>query len=170
MPAKRVKPIIDRCSMPSATPRVCPVTDREYIEERVWRDGFSGCWHWTLSKTDKGYGQAHRDGKTKRAHRVSYEAFVGPVPIGLQLDHLCRNRACANPAHLEPVTQRENILRGVAPSAQNARKTHCEQGHEFTAANTYIHTGGKRRCRACHRKRERVRIQEKRRQETNSDE
>jgi hypothetical protein len=78
-----------------------------------------------------------------------WEHLVGPVPDGLELDHLCRNPGCVNPDHLEPVTHKENMLRGFNPSATNARKTHCHKGHFFDAENTYIATTGARRCRTC---------------------
>jgi hypothetical protein len=87
-----------------------------------------------------------------RAHRVAYEALIGPIPDGLQLDHLCRNRACVNPLHTEPVTQIENIRRGEAgvPSGSQQRaKTHCPQGHPYSQGNTYIRKNGHRMCRTC---------------------
>ncbi|TDD77726.1 HNH endonuclease [Actinomadura rubrisoli] len=92
------------------------------------------------------------DGERKNVvvHRFVYESLVGPIPEGLVLDHLCRVRACCNPAHLEPVTDRVNILRGASITAANARKTHCDHGHEFTSQNTYRHRG-RRLCRACNR-------------------
>jgi hypothetical protein len=86
---------------------------------------------------------------TLLAHRVSYERYVGPIPEGAHLDHLCRNRACVNPEHLEPVSVQTNILRGVSPSAVNAAKTECLRGHPFDDENTYVCPAGKRRCRAC---------------------
>jgi hypothetical protein len=115
----------------------------------------SGCWLWTGSRYTGGYGKFFAFGRERAAHRVSYEFFVGPIPEGLALDHLCRVRRCVNPDHLEPVTYRENTLRSpVAHAALNAAKTHCKHGHEFTPENTRITTGGRRsrrRCRECER-------------------
>lgn len=115
------------------------------------------CWIWQLARNGAGYGKCKVDGKNACAHRVYYELLVGPIPQGLTLDHLCRNPACVNPGHLEPVTTRENILRGVGLSAQNARKTHCKHGHPFDAKNTRITPEGFRACRACERLRTRRR-------------
>lgn len=107
-----------------------------------------GCWEWTGAKNAGGYGVC----RGQQAHRASYELLVGPIPAGLQLDHLCRNRACVNPDHLEPVTRKVNILRGEGVAAKNARKTHCLNGHELTGHNLIQHKGG-RECRACARRR-----------------
>lgn len=107
-----------------------------------------GCWLWTAGKTASGYGMFSFSGSSVRAHRWAYEFFVGPIPEGLELDHLCRNRACVNPAHLEPVSRRENQLRGDTFSARQAAQTHCKRGHEFSEANTRVYRG-RRYCRCC---------------------
>lgn len=98
----------------------------------------TGCWLWMRTLTGAGYGGQSLFGKKRLAHRISYELLRGPIPAGLQIDHLCRCRSCVNPDHMETITRRENILRGMSPLAINARKTHCRHGHEFTAENTYV--------------------------------
>jgi hypothetical protein len=119
-------------------------------EQRFWAKVDVGdCWHWLASVTPDGYGHFRLNGRIAKAHRVAWEFLVGPIPAGLTLDHLCRNRSCVNPDHLEPVDRRENIRRGVA-GAHNRNKGECSQGHPFTTENTRIHAGG-RTCRTCHR-------------------
>lgn len=110
------------------------------------------CRVWTAALNDSGYGVMSVHDRTQRAHRLSYESFVGPIPAGLQLDHLCRNRACIKPEHLEAVPTAENTRRGAS-----ATKTHCKNGHEYTPENTYLRprrdSGGRRDCRTCRRDR-----------------
>jgi hypothetical protein len=110
----------------------------------------NGCWEWEGSKW-KGYGRINVDGRPRGAHRVLYEAIVGPIPPGLTLDHLCRNRSCVNPDHLEPVSMRVNTLRGIGPAAIHAAQTECIHGHPFDEANTYRKRNGSRDCRTCNR-------------------
>lgn len=125
-------------------------------EQRFWAkvQKADDCWNWTGagSQVGLGYGRfSIGGGRDALPHRYAYELLVGPIPHGLVLDHLCRNPRCVNPAHLEPVTHQENILRGIGPSAVNAQKTHCKRGHEFTPENTYWHKRGARDCRECRR-------------------
>lgn len=110
----------------------------------------SGCWLWTGAINHNGYGLFHGTQRMGIAHRFAFEYFVGPIQSGLDLDHLCRNRACVNPAHLEPVPHRVNLLRGNSFSGVNARKTHCVHGHPFTPDNTRLKYGH-RLCRICAR-------------------
>ncbi len=109
------------------------------------------CWVWSGSLS-RGYGNFYPNGRRSKvpAHRWAYQLWIGPIQTGLQIDHLCFNRACVNPSHLEPVTAQVNILRGRGVAAQNARKTHCPTGHAYTADNTFI-SKGKRYCRECDR-------------------
>lgn len=127
------------------------------LEERFWEkvspEPNSGCWLWAASEKNGGYGQFWDGERNVRAHRWAYETYRGPIPSGLQMDHLCRVRCCVNPFHLEAVTQQENIRRGDAgkyPTAGLYRKnkTHCPKGHEYNARNTYIYNGW-RFCREC---------------------
>jgi len=109
----------------------------------------TGCWLWTAGQTTKGYAAFAPHGRTVHAHRWSYEHFVGPIPDGLELDHLCSVRHCVYPSHLESVTHAENVRRGEMGQANpNAAKTHCPYGHEYTPENTYQY-GTNRQCRTC---------------------
>ena len=135
------------------------MTLEERLMFRVLRIPESTCWYWDAWVGEDGYGRIGVNGKLERAHRVSYELFRGPIPTGLHLDHLCRERSCVNPYHLEPVTCQENVLRSpIAIAANHARKTHCPSGHPYTPENTYSMPGTKwRQCKICARERERVR-------------
>lgn len=119
----------------------------------------NGCWLWTgFIHPKTGYVQFHEHRQNTPnvvAHRWSYEFFIGPIPDGLVLDHLCRVRHCMNPFHLEPVTMAENNARGNSISAINARKTHCKHGHPLSGNNLYVAPNGKRACQVCRRKAER---------------
>ena len=121
--------------------------------------GGRGCWLWTGNLTRGGYGQFTMPGRKAAAHIVSYSMYVGEIPAGMELDHVvargCRHRNCVNPAHLEPVTRRENWLRGSSQSAINARATHCKHGHLLDDANVYRYPSkpGARNCRKCRERR-----------------
>lgn len=121
------------------------LTTPEYVAED--RGFITPCWIWHRSLDDRGYGRLGLDGKWRHAHKVYYEAARGLVPVGLELDHLCRQHACVNPAHLEAVTHAENVRRGLAGAAQ-ATRTICPRGHPYDDLNTY-RWQGKRHCRAC---------------------
>lgn len=145
------------------------------VEERFWanvetdgpvpahRPELGPCWIWTGRPHVSGYGYLHVVGGARRSNRLAYELLIGPIPEGLVVDHLCHNgdsscpsgyqcrhRLCVNPAHLEAVLNRVNILRGNNNAAKNAARTHCIYGHEFTADNTLVSDEGrKRKCRTC---------------------
>jgi hypothetical protein len=127
------------------------LSDREIgtFLKHLNRLGQDECWLWGGHVSKDGYGRTKALGVSKSAHRIAYKIFKGPVPDGLTLDHLCGNPRCCNPGHLEAVPHRVNVLRSLtSPSAVNARKTHCKNGHEFTSGNTSVFNG-MRRCRAC---------------------
>jgi hypothetical protein len=114
----------------------------------------NSCWQWTAAVNAYGYGVIGVPGthRTMLAHRAAFEAWVGPIPDGLDLDHLCRTRRCVNPAHLEPVSRRTNLLRGLTITAANAAKTACPKGHPYEGRNLLIRSrNGRpvRRCRTC---------------------
>jgi hypothetical protein len=141
-------------------PQTLMVRDMEWLMARAVPVPFSGCWAWEGACSTAGYAQYRLPKGTMYAHRLAYELAKGPVPDGLDLDHLCRVRCCVNPDHLEAVTRSTNLRRGVgvAQAAERIKAiggwqrhwTHCKHGHEFTAENTYITpNSGARSCRIC---------------------
>ncbi len=122
----------------------------DYVS-RFWEkvERTTSCWNWTGAKNVEGYGLAWFNSKLCSAHRISFLLSGNTIPVGMNLDHLCRNRGCVNPEHLEPVTQRVNTLRGESFAAKRAKQTHCVNGHEFTLENTRMKNNGTRQCRAC---------------------
>lgn len=160
---------------PSRTTRYCGHScsskDRTYqrrpIEDRFWekvnKDGpipehrpdLGPCWVWMDAPMPNGYGRIFVSKTPTRietyAHRLSYQLLVGPIPDGLTIDHLCRNRMCVNPDHLEPVTHQVNFFRGMHPSSIVSRSDFCSKGHERTEANVYVTPAGYKQCRVCNR-------------------
>lgn len=148
--------------------KVQPITQRLMARREVTP---SGCWHWTGHLDAHGYGRMKVNRLQKLVHREAYQAFVGPIPDGLPLDHVCHSndltclggdtclhRRCMNPEHLEAVTTQVNLLRGRGFVARYAAQTHCLQGHEFNAENTLIDSLGRRGCRSCGRDRKRNQV------------
>jgi hypothetical protein len=124
----------------------------ERILSRIHIDTTTGCWLWNGVCNADGYGVVQAGAsKRKMAHRVVYEMYRGQIPEGLHCDHLCRVHGCVNPWHIEPVTPRENVLRGIGPSARAAKATHCRRGHYYSPDNTRINSDGSRKCIACDR-------------------
>jgi hypothetical protein len=126
------------------------IRDNKRFMSKVSIDPVSGCWNWTASKTHGGYGRwVIRKGKSMAAHRFAYIVNNGEVDVDLDMDHLCRNRGCVNPEHLEPVTRKENLYRGNTLTASRAAQTHCKRGHELAGDNLEILRNGTRRCKTC---------------------
>lgn len=123
------------------------------FEAKAYPEPNSGCWLWTGAVNERGYGQIRINGKTVAAHRTSYQIYVGNIPNGLQIDHLCKNPSCVNPQHLEPVSAQENVRRstsGQVTAALQRKKTHCPKGHPYYGDNLYIHPENKSRsCKTC---------------------
>ena len=135
---------------------------RRSPEDRFWEkvNKTDTCWLWTAYVDPEGYGR-FKYGLHQNAHRVAYEWIIGPIPPGLQIDHLCRVRNCVNPSHMEPVTLVENVMRSpIHSSLINAAKTHCPKGHPYSAENTRRGARGGRKCRECGREQVRRHYQE----------
>lgn len=130
------------------------VTECERFWSKVDMRGPDECWPWIGAHTDRGYGTFRASGHTQYAHRLAYEATVGPIPDGLQIDHVkargCTRKDCCNSRHMEPVTPRENTRRGDALGARTARSGRCHRGHDMTGENRYVRPDGQgSRCKAC---------------------
>ncbi|MGW4578006.1 HNH endonuclease signature motif containing protein [Rhodococcus aetherivorans] len=124
-----------------------------WLLDRIERDGDDdACWTWQGAMHNRGYGRVTLDGVPAYAHHIALRLWLGiVVPEEMHVDHLCRDRSCCNPSHLEVVTPKVNVLRGIGPSAENAVKTHCDNGHPLTGENLYVRPDGGRDCRACRR-------------------
>jgi hypothetical protein len=120
----------------------------ERIERLSIPEPNTGCLLWLGTLSPHGYGRIKIKGRPRFAYKIAWELENGPVPKGLVLDHRCNQKQCVNTAHLKPVTNKENVLRGTSPMAANAMKTHCRLGHEISSARN---GEGKRRCRICQR-------------------
>ena len=118
------------------------------FEDKYQIDPDTECWNWTASKDQYGYGQFRLNSKMVKSHRASYEYYVCKIPNHLQMDHLCRNRSCCNPSHLEAVTAKENIRRSDVGKHESS-KTHCPQEHPYAGDNLYMTPDGRRQCRTC---------------------
>lgn len=121
------------------------------IQERLSIGGFDSCWEWKGTLNHDGYGIVFDGGKGRRVSRVMWVLHRGSLDGDITIDHLCRNRACANPRHLQPVSNKENTLRGFGPTAENSRKEQCASGHWLDGDNLIVTPEGWRRCRKCRR-------------------
>lgn len=140
----------------ASTPKLVPLPPAERFWRFVSPQSNDECWIWNGGLNNYGYGllsglKAKNHSYAVLAHRVGYELLIGPIPDGLEIDHLCRTRSCVNPEHLDTVTSRVNTLRGDSFAARNARKIRCVHGHLFDKANTGMRATGKRACRTCAR-------------------
>lgn len=152
--------------------RLVSASDINRFLVKVAINSETGCWEWVGGRATAGYGRlwmgTRKEGRQELAHRFSYEIWVAPIPEGLHMDHLCRVRHCVNPEHLEVVTCRENVLRGNAPAASQARQTHCFNGHPLSGDNldkTGLNNHRRRWCKICiseRKKRKRIRDREAR--------
>lgn len=146
-------------------PVVTALTPLQHLKfwARVVRGTDAQCWTWFGALGSHGYG-VFSLGKfnLQNAHRVAWRALRGPLPEGLSIDHLCRNRRCVNPSHMELVTNVENVMRGESFSAVNARKTHCQRGHLLAGDNLESMKNGARSCRICHNETHRIAVKKRR--------
>lgn len=135
------------------------MTEKEQFIRKISPEPMSGCWLWEGNIERGGYGLFKYKCINRSAHRAAYRLFVGEIPDGLVLDHKCRTRCCVNPAHLEAVTQKENVRRSMPWHVCQKFKmqTHCKSGHELNQENTYVKPNGERNCRPCSRIRQKIR-------------
>ncbi len=132
--------------------RKIPIIER--FLAKIVKDKETGCWNWVGYVNKGGYGLISSDTRPLLSHRVSHTFYKGDIPKGFDIDHLCRNRSCCNPDHLEAVTRKENLKRGIGPQLASERSkaaTHCPKGHEYTVENTRYRTQGWKLCRICSR-------------------
>lgn len=134
----------------------------ERIQNKIMPCPTTGCWLWIGLSMPTGYGCVNLNGRRWYCHRLMYHLLVGEISNGLHCDHLCRNRICCNPLHIEPVTPRENLLRSPITNASiGIKKTHCKRGHEFTSDNTLLKcVGSRRECRICRNDKRRYQYQQ----------
>lgn len=125
------------------------ISDADRVVARIRVNPETQCWEWQGYRMPAGHGRFRAEGRKVLVHVWVYARLVGPIPDGLELDHLCRVPFCCNPDHLEAVTHRENVLRGVGAGALNAAKVECPKGHPYSPDNTYVDSLGRRVCRAC---------------------
>lgn len=131
-----------------------------------------GCWRWTAALDKAGYGRIGVDGrrgKTEYAHRITFKIHHGDIPDGTELDHLCRNRWCVNPDHLEAVTHKVNMYRGAAPAIQIMHAGKCKRGHDRTIENSYVYPSGRMICQICRRERRKGKIEARKANNNGSD-
>lgn len=127
------------------------LTKKETLLFHAVRNRKTGCWDWLGDMNQKGYGRLFYNGKKHSAHRVSFEMFNGPISEDLEIDHVCENRKCVNPAHLQQITHRQNIRNGRLMKSRRIPKTHCPQGHPYQGDNVLWTRGGYQYCRQCRR-------------------